>query len=456
MFQNLTRNITQAFRELTGRDKITPDMIDKGCESIEQALLEADAADEVVESILKDYREKALNTPIPPEAKQGDFLIKLFHDELVKILGKDDNFKLKLDKKPSVIMLAGLQGAGKTTFAAKLANHLRSETKKNVLLCSVDVYRPAAMDQLKTLAGQSNIDCFASTPEQTPLNIAQAALNQAKSNNYDVLIIDTAGRTSIDDAMMKECQQLETLLTPSERLFVLDSMTGQDAARTAKAFHQSLKLTGIVLTKTDSDTRGGAALSARKIVGKPIKFMSTGEKIDDLDLFQPERIAGQILGMGDIVSLMKQIEGKFNKESSIQLMKKITGNGEFDFNDFKMQFEQITSMGGMQSILSKMPMMGGMIDKLKDQLDETKFKPFIVLIDSMTATERAKPFLVMNIKSRQMRIIKGSGLPMSELKKLLSHFQKAQKMMGKIRGKRMDQSLEQLKQMMSQVNKDDH
>ncbi|MEC8461257.1 MAG: signal recognition particle protein [Pseudomonadota bacterium] len=448
MFQSLSKSVTQAFRQFSGKDKLTQAMIDAGCDEIEAALIEADVADIVVSQIISDFKSSVLNTPVPPEAKQGDFLVKLFHDELVSILGKEDKSNFQLSHKPSVIMLAGLQGAGKTTYAARLAKQLKSKQKK-VLVCSCDIYRPAAIEQLQVLAEQAKVECFLSDPNASPLSIATDALKQAKTQGFDVLIIDTAGRLHVDQAMMQECHDLAQLLKPQELLFVMDSMTGQDAAITAKSFNDQLSLTGVVLTKVDADTRGGAALSSRYIVGKPIKHMTIGEHIDDLDDFQAERIAGQILGMGDIVSLIKQLEQKVDKEKSAQLLKKITGSGEFDFNDLRSQIMQLQSMGGLQSIISKLPMMGDKIAALGDKLNEDQHKVTVNLIDSMTSQERARPFLVINVASRQRRIIQGSGRTKKELKDLLNQYNKMKKMTAKMKGKRMDQMMAQMKDMFS-------
>ena len=437
MFQKLSQRISDVFRSFTGTDKITEPMLEQGARTIRLALQEADVAESVTDKLLQQFNASALNHAVTPGAKPGDVLIKLFHDNLVKVLGQGDDFTLKLSKTPAVIMLVGLQGAGKTTFAARLAKALHKQENKRCLLASVDTYRPAAMDQLATLASQAQIDCYPSDPSQSPIQLAKSALLEARHGKYDVLILDTAGRTHIDNAMMEECKKLQSTVQPSEILFVIDSMTGQDAARNAQSFHEQLALTGAVLTKTDGDSRGGAALSARYITGKPIKFMTTGEHLDDIDQFQPERIASQILGMGDIIALVKQFESKIDKEKSRKMANKLLKSGQFDFNDLLTQIQQMESMGGMQGILSKLPNLGGQIpmEALQQKLDEQDFEGIAVMIESMTMQERAFPMLVMNVKSRQERIIRGSGRDRKAFKEMLKQFQRMQKMAAKLKGR---------------------
>lgn len=439
MFQKLSQSISDVFRRFAGTDKISEAMLKEGAKTIRIALQEADVAESVVDRLLSSFSEQALNQAVTPGAKPGDVLVKLFHDKLVDSLGKGDTFTLNLSTQPTVIMLVGLQGAGKTTFAARLAKSLQQTQQKKCLLVSADTYRPAAMDQLHTLAKQAHVDCHPSDPSQTPQHIAQQAMIEARHGKYDVLILDTAGRTHIDTAMMDECRALQKLCQPQETLFVIDSMTGQDAARNAKSFHDKLALSGAVLTKTDGDSRGGAALSVRAITGKPIKFMTTGEHLDDLDEFQPERIASQILGMGDIVALVKQFESKVDKEKSKKMANKILRSGSFDFNDLLEQILQMESMGGMQGILSKLPGMGGAqaTEMLQKKLDEQSFDAIRDMIRSMTAKERAFPALVMNVKTRQQRIIKGSGRNPKEFKAMLKQFQRMQKMASKFKGKNL-------------------
>lgn len=438
MFQKLSQSISDVFRRFAGTDKINEAMLKEGAKTIRVALQEADVAETVVDRLLSSFNEQALDHAVTPGAKPGDVLIKLFHDKLIDALGKGDAFTLNLSQKPSVVMLVGLQGAGKTTFAARLAKSLQKQHKK-CLLVSADVYRPAAMDQLQTLARQANVDCHPTDPSQTPASIAQQAMIEARHGKYDVLILDTAGRTHIDEAMMDECRSLQKLCQPQETLFVIDSMTGQDAALNAKSFHDKLALSGAVLTKTDGDSRGGAALSVRAITGKPIKFMTTGEHLDDLDEFQPERIASQILGMGDIVALVKQFESKVDKEKSKKMADKILRSGSFDFNDLLEQIQQMESMGGMQGILSKLPGMGGAqaTEMLQKKLEEQSFDAFRDMIRSMTLKERAFPALVMNVKTRQKRIIDGSGRSQKEFKAMLKQFQRMQKMASKLKGKNL-------------------
>ena len=414
-------------------------MLSKGAETIHRALQEADVAETVSEKLLEQFNEKALNHQVTKGAKPGDVLIKLFHDNLVEILGKGDNFDLKISKKPAVIMLVGLQGAGKTTFAARLAKLLDKKMHKKTLLASLDVYRPAAIGQLAVLAEQAGIDAFDSDPSKTPQSLAKEALQLARDKHYDVIILDTAGRMHVDEQMMSECTELEKITKPCELLFVIDSMTGQDAALNAKSFNEKLALTGSVITKTDGDSRGGAALSCRYITKKPIKFMTTGEHLDDIDQFQPERIASQILGMGDIVALMKQFENKVDKEKSKKMAEKILRSGAFDFNDLLAQIQQMESMGGMQGILSKLPNMGSALpmEALQKKLEDQSFDSIAIMIQSMTAQERSFPALVMNVKTRQRRIINGSGRDIKEFKAMLKQFTRMQKMMSKFKGKGM-------------------
>lgn len=454
MFQSLTKNITQAFRSFTGRGTLSPEMLQKGCEQIKHALLDADVALEVVDSLLGQFTSEALNKKVPTELKHSDYLIKLFHDALIRALTSEHPTTLSLRASPSIILLAGLQGAGKTTCAARLAHKLRQEGKK-VLLCSCDTQRLAAIEQLRVLSTQVQCDFFSCDNTLTPQAIASQALTHSKQHSYDVLIVDTAGRTHIDQALMQECTNISEILKPQELLFVLDSMTGQNALAVAKTFDRQLPLTGLVLTKTDSDTRGGAALSAHFICKKPIKFITNGEKIDNLDTFDPKRVAGRILGMGDIVSLIQDIERTSDPNKNAALHKKIIDQGQFDFNDFKHQFEQLQSMGGMKNMLSKLPMFGGLTEKMQNMADEKQFTPFIHLIDSMTPAERARPFLILNVKSRQQRIIKGAGKSHTELKSLLSHFQKAQKMMAKmskLQGNKMQDMMAKMQDMFGGSN----
>ncbi|MAV28966.1 MAG: signal recognition particle protein [Legionellales bacterium] len=439
MFQQLSQRISDVFRSFTGTDKITDAMLQQGAVSLRNALRDADVAESVTDQLLQQFNEKALNQAVVSGAKASDVLVKLFHDNLIEVLGKDDDFSLKLSKKPAIIMLVGLQGAGKTTFAARLAKQLKKDHSSKCLLTSLDVYRPAAMDQLATLAQQADVDCFPATPDQTPDSIAKNAMERAKSESYDVLILDTAGRMHVNDDMMAECRQLQQVCKPCEILFVIDSMTGQDAANNAKAFNDQLALTGAVLTKTDGDSRGGAALSVRQVTGKPIKYMTTGEHLDDLDNFQPERIASQILGMGDIVSLVKQFENKVDQEKTKKMAKKLLKSGDFDFNDLAAQLEQMASLGGMKGILSKLPNLGGQLpmEMLEKKLDSASFDHIAVMIRSMTPQERAFPTLVMNVKSRQKRIMSGSGRSQKEFKAMLKQFQRMQKMAAKFKGKNM-------------------
>lgn len=447
MFANLSHKLTQVFRSLSGTDRISASMLEQSRQQLRQALLEADVAQKVIDELLENFSTQALGKAVQTEAKPADVIVKLFHDKLVAILGGEQQCRLNLDHSPSVVMLVGLQGAGKTSFAARLGQLLHQQSKR-VLLCSCDVYRPAAIEQLATLAKPSGCDVFGSDPSHAVSAIARAALAQARNENYDVLILDTAGRTSIDEAMMSECAELKRCVNPTELLFVLDSMTGQDAAITAKAFHSALNITGCVLTKTDGDSRGGAALSVRAITGQPIKYISTGEKLADIDNFEPERIAQRILGMGDIVGLMKTLEEKVDRKKAERLMKKITKSGQFDFADLRDQLQQMQTMD-MGSMLGQIPGMSALPpNMLQDKLGTENFKPFVNIIDSMTTQERYFPNLVMNVASRRKRVLRGSGRSMAEFNQMIKAFKRMQKMMSRFKGKKLQQMMSQMQSML--------
>ena len=450
MFQTLSAKLGSIFRSITGQTSVTQAMIDASCQSIRRALLEADVATPVINRLLAGFQSKAIGQEIQSGAKPGDMIAKLFYDELVNTLGQGQNFQLALQN-PCTIMLVGLQGAGKTTFAARLARYLQEKHARKVLLASADIYRPAAIEQLKILADSTGITFFPSDTSMRPETIvtqAQAALSEM---GCDTLIIDTAGRNHVDTVMMDECKSLANLTRPQEILFVIDSMTGQDAANIAKSFHDQLPLTGSVLTKTDSDTRGGAALSVQQITQKPIKFITTGEKIDDLDTFEPERIASQILGMGDIVGLVKQLEKTADLEKNKRMLEKFKKNVAFDFEDLKDQLEQMKAMGGMESIMNKLPMLGEIPqDTMKNSIADFTGSSalFLHLISSMTTQEKRNPFLVMNVQSRKNRICKGSGRSQKDLKQLLKHFQRMQKMTQSLKGKKMQSMMGKFQDMM--------
>lgn len=446
MFSSLSEKLVTVTRDLTGRGRLTEKNIKETMQTIRNALIDADVAYPVVKNFIDRVRSKALGQQILKSIRPGDLLVKLVHDELVIILG-ENNQPLNLNAQPPVvIMMAGLQGSGKTTTSAKLANWLMREHKKKVLLASVDVYRPAAREQLKILAGQIAAG-YAETQElNDPMKIAESALKQAKTQYYDVLIIDTAGRQHIDEAMMAEIKKLADYLNPQEKLFVVDSMMGQDAIHAAQTFNQTLALTGIILTKVDGDARGGAALSAVSVTGTPIKFIGVGEKIDQLQRFHPDRMVSSILGQGDLMTLVEQAKDKIDIEESKKLAQKIKTGKTFTLNDFLKQLEQMQNMGGISSLISKLPGMSGVAEQAKEQINDKTFKRMQAMIQSMTPKERRNVDLIDN--SRKRRITAGSGTNIQELNALLKQFRMMQKMMKKMKGPGM---LNMLKRLQGQL-----
>lgn len=432
MFDNLTDRLGSALNKLRGQGRLSEENIKETMREVRMALLEADVALPVVRTFIEQVKDKALGEEVLKSLTPGQVLIKIVNDELVKVMG-EANERLNLSAQPpAVVLMAGLQGSGKTTSVAKLARWLQQTQKKSVMVVSCDVYRPAAIDQLKTLAAEVGADFFASTPAQKPVDIAAAALAQARKQFKDVLIVDTAGRLHVDEQMMGEIKQLHAGIKPVETLFVVDSMTGQDAANTAKAFNDALPLTGVVLTKTDGDARGGAALSIRQITGKPIKFLGIGEKSDALEPFHPERMASRILGMGDVLSLVEEVHRKVDHGKAEQLAKKLqTGKG-FDLSDFRDQMEQMASMGGMSSLMDKLPGMGEIPDHVKGQVNDKEIHRTIAIINSMTPQERRFPGIIKGARKR--RIALGSGTQVQEINKLLKQFAQMQKMMKRMKG----------------------
>jgi signal recognition particle subunit SRP54 len=396
------------------------------------ALLEADVALPVVREFVEQVKQKAMGEEVFKSLTPGQTLIKIVNDELVQVMGTH-NASLDLNAQPpAVIMMAGLQGSGKTTSVAKLSRWLHQEGKKKVSVVSCDVYRPAAIDQLETLAKEVNASFIPSKGSEKPVAIARRAMDLAKREFAEVLIVDTAGRLHVDDQMMDEIKQLHQVLNPVETLFVVDSMTGQDAANTAKAFNNALALTGIILTKADGDARGGAALSIRHITGKPIKFIGVGEKTDALEPFYPERIASRILGMGDVLTLVEEVSRKVDQEKAAKLAKKLHKGKGFDLEDFREQMLQMANMGGMSNLLDKMPGMGSLPDHVKNQVNDKEFTRLIAIINSMTLHERAFPAVIKG--SRKRRIAAGSGTQVQDVNKLLKQFAQMQKMMKKMKG----------------------
>lgn len=446
MFQNLSSGFNKIIKNLSGRGRLTDTNISDTLREVRIALLEADVALPIVKEFINQVRSQALGKRVVDNINPGQAFVKIVNDELTTLMGeKNDSLTLNTQP-PAIILLAGLQGSGKTTTAAKLASWLMTKEKKKVMLTSVDIYRPAAITQLATLAQQIQADYFPSTAEQKPLDIVQQAMKAAKQSQADVLIIDTAGRLHVDQDMMTEIKELYKASNPIETLFVVDSMTGQDAVNSAKAFNDALALTGIILTKADGDARGGAALSIRHITGKPIKFIGVGEKIHALEAFHPDRIASRILGMGDIVSLVEEAEQKIDKAQADKIIKKIKKGGGFDLEDFLEQLQQMKKMGGIASLMSKIPGIANVPQAAKDQVSDDAFKKTEAIIYSMTPKERRFPAVIKG--SRKLRIAKGSGNDVQDVNRLLKQFEQMQKMMKKMKGGGMMQMMRNMKGMM--------
>jgi signal recognition particle subunit SRP54 len=427
MLENLTDRLQGVIKNLRGQARLSEENIADAMREVRMALLEADVALPVVKEFIAQVKQRAQGQEVLQSLTPGQAVIQVVHDELTALMGKA-NVGLNLAAvAPAIILMAGLQGSGKTTTSAKLAKLLK-EQKKKVLLASADVYRPAAIEQLKTLAKQLEVDCFDSNATQKPADIAKAALDFAKRGYYDVIIFDTAGRLGIDEAMMAEIKDLHTLLNPIETLFVVDAMQGQDAVNTAKAFGDTLPLTGVILTKLDGDSRGGAALSVRHITGKPIKFIGVSEKVDGLEPFHPERMASRVLGMGDVLSLIEQAHKNVDMAEAQKLADKVKSGKNFDLNDFKMQMSQMRKMGGMGALMDKMPsQMAGMASKMNPDDADKAIRRIEGIINSMTPLERRKPELIK--ATRKKRIADGSGVQVQEVNRLLKQFEETQKMM---------------------------
>jgi len=428
MFENLTERLTQTLNGLTGKSKLTEDNIADALRDVRRALLEADVALDVVKNFIDSVRTKAVGQEVGEALNPGESFIRIVHDELVHIMGEANDALNLASVPPAIVLMAGLQGAGKTTTVAKLALLLKQREKKKVAVVSADIYRPAAITQLQTLSGDVDAIFIPSSPDEKPIDIARRAVAEARTAFADVLIVDTAGRLAIDAEMMAEIKALQDDLKPVETLFVVDAMTGQDAARTAKAFNDALTLTGVVLAKADGDARGGAALSVRSITGKPIKFIGMGEKIDALEPFHPDRIASRILGMGDILSLIEEATRKVDRQKAEKLARKME-KGRFDLEDFRDQLAQMSNMGGITSMLDKLPGMSQLPKAVQDQVDERQFKQMAVIIDSMTPHERRFPDIISG--SRKQRIARGSGTDIADINRLLKQHKQMQKMMKK-------------------------
>ena len=430
MFESLSDRLSQTFRGLAGKARLTEENITDVMRDVRVALLEADVALPVVRTFTETVKERALGQTISTALNPSEAFVKIVHDELVKLMG-DANDALALNTAPpAIVLMAGLQGAGKTTTVAKLARFLKERERKKVAVVSADVYRPAAIEQLETLAGEVGALFVPSAPSEKPLEIVERATGFARTQFADVLIVDTAGRLAIDEDMMAEIKALHTALDPVETLFVVDAMTGQDAANTAKAFNDALPLTGVVLAKVDGDARGGAALSVRAITGKPIKFLGIGEKSDALEPFHPDRLASRILGMGDVLTLIEEAERKVDKKKAQRLARKIQKGRKFDLEDFRDQLQQMSSMGGIGNMLDKLPGMSQLGAQVQDQVNDRMFVQMEAIISSMTPHERRFPDVING--SRKQRIARGSGTAVPDVNRLLKQHKQMQKMMKKV------------------------
>ncbi|WP_315058179.1 signal recognition particle protein [Chryseobacterium indoltheticum] len=441
MFNSLQDKLDKALHNITGRGKITEINVAETVKEIRRALVDADVNYKVAKDLTKRVQDKALGQNVLTSLTPGQLMTKIVHDELVDLMGGSQE-GINLSGKPSVILIAGLQGSGKTTFSGKLANYLKTKRTKKPLLVACDVYRPAAVDQLKVLGGQIGVPVYSEEGSLDPASIAQNAINFAKSNGHDIVIVDTAGRLAIDEQMMQEIKTVHSTIQPNETLFVVDSMTGQDAVNTAKAFNDTLNFDGVVLTKLDGDTRGGAALTIRSVVEKPIKFISTGEKMEALDLFYPERMADRILGMGDVVSLVERAQEQFDEEEAKKLHKKIAKN-EFGFDDFLKQINQIKKMGNMKDLMGMIPGVGKAIKDV--EISDDAFKHIEAIIHSMTPDERRRPSIINT--QRKNRIAKGAGRKIEDVNALMKQFDQMGKMMKMMQGPQGKQMMQMMSKM---------
>ena len=428
MFENLSDRLERSFKILKGEGKITEINVAETLKDVRRALLDADVNYKVAKSFTDTVNAKAMGITLLAAVKPSQLMVKIVHDELAELMG-GKAVELKLEGKPSIILMSGLQGSGKTTFTGKLANMLKNKNHKKPLLVACDVYRPAAIDQLKVVGETVGVPVYTEPDNKNVVEIANNAIREAKAKGYDVIIVDTAGRLAVDEEMMNEIANLKEAINPDETLFVVDSMTGQDAVNTAKEFNDRLDFDGVVLTKLDGDTRGGAALSIRTVVTKPIKFVGTGEKMDAVDVFHPERMADRILGMGDIVSLVERAQQQFDEKQAKELEKKIRKN-KFDFNDFMGQIQQIKKMGNIKDLAAMIPGVGKAIKDV--DIDDNAFKSIEAIINSMTPKERTNPEIIN--QSRKMRIAKGSGTNIQEVSRLLKQFDQMRKMMKMVTG----------------------
>lgn len=431
MFENLSDRLERSFKILKGEGKITEINVAETLKDVRRALLDADVNYKVAKSFTDTVKKKALGMNVLTAVKPSQLMVKIVHDELAELMG-GEAAELRLNGRPSIVLMSGLQGSGKTTFSGKLANMLKQKQHKNPLLVACDVYRPAAIDQLKVVGEQVGVPVYSEPDNKNVVEIANNAIREAKAKSYDVVIVDTAGRLAVDEEMMTEIYNLKNAINPDETLFVVDSMTGQDAVNTAKEFNDRLDFDGVVLTKLDGDTRGGAALSIRTVVTKPIKFVGTGEKMEAIDVFHPSRMADRILGMGDIVSLVERAQEQFDEEEARRLQKKIQKN-KFDFNDFLGQIEQIKKMGNLKDLAAMIPGVGKAIKDV--DIDDNAFKGIEAIIKSMTPKERANPEILN--QSRRMRIANGSGTNIQDVNRLIKQFDQTRKMMKMVTGTNM-------------------
>ena len=447
MFESLSDRLSLSLKKISGKASLSEKNIQETLREVRMALLEADVALPVVKGFVEQVKTRALGTEVSSSLNPGQQFLKIVQAELEAVMG-DKNESLDLAAQPpAVVLMAGLQGAGKTTSVAKLSRYLREREKKKVMVVSADVYRPAAIEQLKTLAAEVQAEFFPSNPQQKPIQIVNDAIKAAKKQFVDVLIIDTAGRLHVDGEMMEEIKEVHGVAKPVETLFVIDAMIGQDAVNTAQAFNESLPLTGVILTKVDGDARGGAALSVRQVTGKPIKFLGVGEKTDALEPFHPERIASRILGMGDVLSLIEEVERKVDKKKAEKLAKKVVKGKRFDLEDLRDQLQQMKNMGGMAGMMEKLPVMGNMAQMAQQNNANSQFDRMECIINSMTPKERKNPDILNG--SRKRRITMGSGTSIQDLNRLLKQHKQMGKMMKKMKGKGMQNMMRGMGGMMS-------
>ncbi|RLA40178.1 MAG: signal recognition particle protein [Gammaproteobacteria bacterium] len=448
LFENLSDRLSHSLKAISGKSTLSEENIKDTLREVRMALLEADVALPVVKTFIDQVRDRAVGQEVNLSLNPGQQFLKIVQDQLELVMGSSNESLDLAAAPPAVILMAGLQGAGKTTSVAKLARYLSEREKKKVMVVSADVYRPAAIKQLEVLAAEVGAEFFPSTAEQSPVEIAEAALAAARKSFADVLIVDTAGRLHIDEALMTEIKDLHTAVKPVETLFVIDAMIGQDAVNTASAFNEALPLTGVILTKVDGDARGGAALSVRQVTGKPIKFLGVGERTDALEPFHPERVASRILGMGDMLSLIEEVERKVDKKKADKLIKKVQKGKRFDLNDLRDQLQQMQNMGGMGDLLEKIPGMGNMAQMAEQANLTSQFGRMSVIIDSMTLVERSNPDILNG--SRKRRITQGSGTSIQDLNRLLKQYKQMSKMMKKMKGKGMNKMMRGMESMMAQ------